>query len=983
MNMVGPLVCPILVGRDDLLALAERRLAQAMGGRGHVLFLAGEAGIGKTRLLGSIERRAAALGFRVARGGTYPGDLEVPGAVFLELARVMQRTPALAEVGEKVSSRLAGADRVTDGTPDGDAHRRRRLLTLDVADDLAAVAADGPTLLCLEDLHQADDLTLEIVANLARRAVDLPLVVLATYRSDELYPRVPMREWRARLLAQRQAEEARLRRLDLDETATMASVLLASGEPAPRDIAVAIHARTDGIPLHVEELIGLLGASGTANLSATAQDVPDTLEAAILGRFGLRSAEAQSVARIGSVIGRSFEYDLLAGVVGVTPDDGETLDAPLAELADHFLLAAAPASGRYGFRHALICDAIYARIPDAERRRLHARVAAIAAERGDFSDAFLSLQLERAGKRAEAFEAARRAGAAATLISAHREAFELYGRALRNAPPDLEPAERAALLEAHAREAAAIDDNRTAANGFEAARDAWLRADRSLAAAEAVVPLVGALHLLGADLAERTGRLDEALASVAAVTTGDAARAGTAGTGDDPSRAAGRVEAGLAAAYMLSRRLDEGVAHAEAARALAGAAADDATLRNAEVTLAVCLAFRGDVEASVALLERQITAARTVGAEAEASRGYRMLGSVASVIVEYERGERWLRDGIDLAERVERWNDRHYLAAHLAHVLWATGRWDDAEAVAEHAKHDGRGGITTRITADHVLGFVALGRGELDRAAASLEDARVAGERMGELQRLSPALWGLAEVALLRGDAPAAIRWAAAGRLASLEVRDAAYLFPFAVTGTRAHLAAADPSGAGAFLDAVEAELRHRSIPGTLPAIDHARGLLALHAGSTVEARRRLTAATDAWTVRGRAWEGAWARLDLARAYQRANRRPDAARLAAEVETLADGLGSAPLHDAVRSFRGRPGTLDDGAPWSPLTRREWEVASLVADGLTNGEVAARLGLATRTASAHVEHILAKLGVGRRAEIAAWVARIRTSRQPPG
>ena len=167
---------------------------------------------------------------------------------------------------------------------------------------------------------------------------------------------------------------------------------------------------------------------------------------------------------------------------------------------------------------------------------------------------------------------------------------------------------------------------------------------------------------------------------------------------------------------MLSRRLDEGVAHAEAARALAVAAADDATLRNAEVTLAACLAFRGDVEASVALLERQIAAARTAGAEAEASRGYRMLGSVASVIVEYERGERWLRDGIDLAERVERWNDRHYLAAHLAHVLWATGRWDDAKAVAEHAKHDGRGGITTRITADHVLGFVALGRGELDRA---------------------------------------------------------------------------------------------------------------------------------------------------------------------------------------------------------------------------------------------------------------------------
>ena len=114
--------------------------------------------------------------------------------------------------------------------------------------------------------------------------------------------------------------------------------------------------------------------------------------------------------------------------------DPDALASPLAELADHFLLAAAPASGRYGFRHALICDAIYGRIPDAERRRLHARVASVAAARGDFPDAFLSLQYERAGQRAAAFETALRAARAATAISAHREAFDLFVRVMRNAP---------------------------------------------------------------------------------------------------------------------------------------------------------------------------------------------------------------------------------------------------------------------------------------------------------------------------------------------------------------------------------------------------------------------------------------------------------------------------------------------------------------------------------------------------------------------
>ena len=148
-----------------------------------------------------------------------------------------------------------------------------------------------------------------------------------------------------------------------------------------------------------------------------------------------------------------------------------------------------------------------------------------------------------------------------------------------------------------------------------------------------------------------------------------------------------------------------------------------------------------------------------------------------------------------------------------------------------------------------------------------------------------------------------------------------------------------------------------------------------LHAGSTVEARRRLTAAADGWTGRGRAWEGAWARLDLARAFQRANRRPDAARLAAQVVSMRGRLGSAPLLHAARSPRpARPARLDDGAPWGPLTGREWEVATLVADGAHERRGrGTRLGLATRTASAHVEHILAKLGVGRRAEIGAWVA----------
>jgi DNA-binding CsgD family transcriptional regulator/tetratricopeptide (TPR) repeat protein len=429
---------------------------------------------------------------------------------------------------------------------------------------------------------------------------------------------------------------------------------------------------------------------------------------------------------------------------------------------------------------------------------------------------------------------------------------------------------------------------------------------------------------------------------------------------------------------MLSRHLDEAIAHAEEARRLAAPAGDEAVARNATVTLAACLPFAGRVDEGFALLEATIGEARATHAEAEASRGYRMIGSCASVTVEYERGERFLRDGIAYAERAERWNDRHYMAAHLGHVLWATGRWTEARSVAEQALQDGRGGITTRITALHVAGYAALGRGDWAAATGALDEARIEGERMGELQRLSPALWGLAEAALLQGDAASAVRWSDMGLAASLEVRDAAYLYPFAVTGTRARLGTHDPAGAARFAAAVEDELLHRSIPGTLPAIDHARGLLALAAGQTGEARRLLERAADAWDGRKRAWEASWARLDLSRALLRSNRRADALRHVAAVEARAAELGSEPLAEAARAIRGS-GRGGDASPWSPLTGRELEVAVLVADGLTNGEIADRLGVAPKTVSAHVEHILAKLGVGRRTEVAAWVATIRASR----
>src|SRR6185436_3487461 len=280
-----------------------------------------------------------------------------------------------------------------------------------------------------------------------------------------------------------------------------------------------------------------------------------------------------------------------------------------------------------------------------------------------------------------------------------------------------------------------------------------------------------------------------------------------------------------------------------------------------------------------------------------------------------------------------------------------------------------RGGITTQITAQFVLGYLALGRGDWTVAADLLGDAFGQGDRMAELQRLSPPLWGLAEAARCQGDYDTALRHCERGYQASAGVTDASYLYPYLLTGVRAHLARGDVDAAQAWSDQVSAVLTVRDIPGTLPAIGHARGLLLLARGEVAAAYQELQAARESWQVLRRFWEGTWARLDLAEAAARARRR-------GEVRAIAAASGAAVLAAAADRLSRSFDQAKPAEPWHPLSEREFEVARLVAAGLTNRQIAEQLVLAPKTISAHVTHILTKLGAARRAEIGAWCATVR-------
>ncbi len=171
---------PVLVGREEFLALAGRRLAAAADGQGYLLFVAGEAGIGKTRLLAAIAGAATGRSFGVVRAAAFPGDSEASGGLLLDLASDLRqsREARLREVGEAMAARLRELAGVG-----GDRHRQRRLLVQDLADAAGAIGVGEPVLVVLEDLHWADQLSLEVVAHLATRLAGRPLLVVGAYRA--------------------------------------------------------------------------------------------------------------------------------------------------------------------------------------------------------------------------------------------------------------------------------------------------------------------------------------------------------------------------------------------------------------------------------------------------------------------------------------------------------------------------------------------------------------------------------------------------------------------------------------------------------------------------------------------------------------------------------------------------------------------------------------------------------------------------------
>jgi DNA-binding CsgD family transcriptional regulator len=957
MKRPGSMLCPVILGRDDLLALMDERVRDAAAGRGHTLLLSGQAGLGKTRLIRASIRKAEAAGLRVDGGAVAPQDHQVPLASIREMATGMRGNRAWGTLSEDLLAMSEGSA--------GDALGTRRVIVRSVADRILE-ALDRPTLLIFDDLHWADEMSLEVIGELARHATSRPLFLLGGYRADEFPADTIHREWRSRLLNQRHAEEVRLRRLTEEETATAITLILGGELPAPRDVVVAVHQRTNGIPLHIEELLAALADDALADghLIREAQ-VPDTIGDAVLARLSRLSDDARLVARAGAVIGRCFTPDALAGVAGrplpeLEPTIQELVDAAILHPFDYI------DQGYYDFRHQLLRDAIYGDVPPSQLRRFHALAAEFVMNLEASSIVHASRHYERAGLKAQAYRASLAGAAEAGRISARQEAWELYQRAIDNMPADLPAGERAELYRSYAGTSLAIERIEDALPAAREARDWFLKAGRIADAAEMLADICnGERKNSLTSLAQRRALIDQGLAELDALDDGPEVNRARASLLSFQS-----VNAFDAADYDEAARLNDGY------RAIATVLGDREMELDAEFANGMVALARGEDHATLARLIEIAKEARAAGYESVGVTSFRVAATMAARTMDYPTAQAAIGEGLQYADAIEQSHCRQQMAATSAMLAWARGDWDVASRTARQEIAE-RGCRRGALGAMPIIGLVALGRGDVEEARRWLEDALSDGREIDDVDLLLPPLWGLAELALVTGDASEAMDRCEEALGIAQRTGERPLLVPFVVTGTRAALALHRPERAEQWARAAREHLSGWRMGEV--AVAHAEGLLRLAQGQPTSARALLRRAVEGWDERGRIWESTWARLDLAAALVRAGRHGESLPLLVHVRETARGLESAPLlgraEELERSARAHGATQE---PWSPLSVREFEVARLVAAGLTNAQIAEALIVSPKTVSAHVEHILAKLGVSRRAEIAAWAATVRVT-----
>ena len=984
-----PAPIPFFVGRDEELSCLRDALRRAAAGRPGMVLLAGEAGVGKSRLVARFAEQASRAGAVVAVGGAAPltgGAL--PYAPLLQALRAADAACERAELAG-VLAELTGDWSAADRTREPDVGRG--LLFEHVCDVISRLGPIGPVLLVLEDLHWADSATLDVLAFVLRTLRGARLLVVGTYRADD--PGELLAGWLAETRRWPEVGWLELPRFTRAELAAQLAGL--RGGPVDSRMVEEVFDRSQGNPFFSEQLFAA-GRTGPGRL-------PGLLREVLLARVRQLSPAGQRLLQVAAVGGRWICHDWLAAVAG-GPDD--ELTGSLREAVDRGLLGITPMeqAGQevYEFRHALLQEAVYGELLPAQRARLHDAYASVLASLPTAVPQFAAELAEhwyRAGQPGEALAWAARAADRAERVYAHGEAARYCERVLELWDQVPDAAGRAGTDRAglHTKAARAWeyagDETRALVHVEEALRQVDPAADPVRA---------GLLH-------NRRGWYDAGGADpeVVLAANREAVRLVPA---EPPSAARAQVLLGYARAlHVQAGRNEEAAAVYEQALTAARHADSEPDIARAMASLGYLQAVGGHVDAGIALLRE--ADALTESSANEAWGVHLLFSDVLVKTNRLEEAAEVATQGWQRLRRLGLTDHRYvcYLVGSAVEALLGLGRWDEAVAISEPVA--GQPVSFANAVLQGALAQLEAAQGGFEAALARLSQAREYSWRLGPghamdlgQRRAEVQLWlGQPESALTDVtqalDAVVGTRQErSAGQLFCLGARALADLAEWA-RARQDPAAEASVRQHGSLLARRLADTTHHPFaPGTcLPATAAAERALwdaELTRLSGAADPAAWQAAADVWQQLGRPYPAAYAQWRHAEALlaSAAGAEPAAEPLRA-AHAAAARLGAAPLRTQVEALARRARISLTAAEPEPapaparphgLTDREADVLRLLAVGHTNREIGQQLFMSPKTASVHVTSILRKLAVRDRVQAAAIAIRLGLADPPiPG
>ncbi|MFV2112508.1 helix-turn-helix transcriptional regulator [Micromonospora sp. LOL_025] len=953
-----------LVGRADLVTTVRSVLLDDVTqGNTAAVFLTGESGVGKTRLLREVGTRLRDAGALVLTGSC----LDIGDASPLHpLLQALRRLDAELTGSEaRTSSAVRGLLRVfaeeTAG-PDGAGALLER-----VSRGLHLIAEGRPLVLVLDDLQWVDRSTRQLLLYLLAGLGDLQLSVLAAVRAESLQGAHPLRRVLTELRRLRTVRVLDLAPLDRAGTDRLAAAVV--GRALSPEAAELVWQRSGGNPFVVEELARDL-RDGRDGLS-------DTLREIFLARVDALPQHAHTVVHAVAAGVEPVEHWLLARVVRL-PED-ELIEAARAAVAHRLLVSA---DDGYRLRHRLVAEVLEHELLPAERAALHRRYAeALTAAPAELHQARLAHHWRRAGEPARALPAAMAAAREAERLHGWAEAHRHWSVALQLAaspgvaPPDVD---RVTLLRPAAEAAHHCGEHARALALLE-----------ELATAE-TDPSTCALHIRRARYLAAAGRSAPAEAEYQRALE----------AADCTPRERATAAAHLAELLLhLGRYADAGRRAREALELSADVPGSTSEVVLASAALGFSEAYLEDPDAGLAVMRRALETAERSGRPEDVACAYLHLAELLTGPLNVlEEGVVVARRG---AERVaELGLGRTYetrLLAIATNGLFRVGQWAEAEKVVAAAlRHRPSGADAVELLLARCR--LSVGYGDIEAADRDL-DAVATVLAGGGARHVIPLLTLRAGLAMWQGRHDLA-RQAVQRGLTESRSDDVGILAALVWHGLRAEAEAhagrtiAVDETAVRRLREVADRVARKSEHAARPVRDVVDGFLALCAA---EVSRLDSSDPELWARSVAQWDrrhhpypAAYSRLRQAEALlARRSRSATAAKLLRQAYEVAQGLGAVPLTSEIRTLAGRarvsleerpatggPAAGADGDELAALTAREREVLAAVAEGLTNREIGQRLFISERTIGVHVSHIFDKLQVRTRVQASAIFLRNR-------